>query len=95
MPKGYIVGHIDISDPDAFKLYAEAATKAQQLYGARVLARGGRAEALEGEARQRNVILEFDSFEAARAYYDSPEYQGARQLRADAADGDLLLLEGV
>ena len=73
MPKGYVVTRVDIKDPDAYARYAAAATKAIAAHGGRPLARGGRHEALEGQARGRNVVLEFDSYEAARAYLYSAD----------------------
>ena len=94
MPKGYVISRVDILDPEAYARYAAAATKAIADHGGRPLARGGRYEALEGPARARNVILEFESFEAARAYYHSGQYQAARALRDGAAHMEMVLVEG-
>jgi uncharacterized protein (DUF1330 family) len=94
MPKGYIVSRVDIKDADAYRQYVEAATKAIATYGGKPLARGGRFEELEGHARARNVVLEFESFEAARRYYYSPEYQSAKAFREGAAEMDIVLVEG-
>lgn len=94
MPKGYVIARVDIKDPAAYAKYAEAAGKAIAAHGARPLARGGRSEGLEGPARKRNVVLEFDSYEAARAYYYSAEYQAAKALREGAADMEMVLVEG-
>jgi uncharacterized protein (DUF1330 family) len=94
MPKGYIIARVDITDPSAYATYAAAATQAIRMYGGRVLARGGQYEALEGTARARNVIIEFETFEAARRYYFSPEYQEARKQREQAASAELVLVEG-
>ena len=52
-------------------------------------------EAVEGAARPRNVIIEFDSFDQALACYRSPEYQIAAAIRQANADGELLIVEGV
>jgi uncharacterized protein (DUF1330 family) len=95
MPKGYVIGRIDVANPDAYALYAAAATRAIADHGGRPLARGGRYEALEGPARARNVVLEFDDFEAARRYYYSEQYQAAKALREGAASVELVLVEGV
>jgi uncharacterized protein (DUF1330 family) len=40
------------------------------------------------------VILEFPSVEAARRFYDSPEYQEIIPLRTNASQGALLIVEG-
>jgi len=94
MPKGYVISRVDILDPEAYARYAAAATKAIADHGGRPLARGGKYEALEGPARARNVILEFESFEAAHAYYHSAQYQSARALRDGAAHMEMVLVEG-
>jgi len=52
-------------------------------------------EVLEGNGRPRVVILEFDSLDLARGYYNSPEYQAARQHRIGAAEFDAVIVEGV
>jgi uncharacterized protein (DUF1330 family) len=94
MPKGYIIARVTVEDAERYAQYAQGSGAAMEKYGARVLVRAGRYEALEGDARARNVVLEFESFEAARAYYHSPEYQAAREHRVGAAQGEFLLVEG-
>ena len=78
MPKGYVISRVDVTNPEAYARYAAAATKAIADHGGKALARGGRSEALEGKARARNVVLEFESYEAARRYFYSEQYQAAR-----------------
>ena len=95
MPKGYVISRVDITDPDAYARYAAAATKAIADHGGKPLARGGRSEALEGKARARNVVLEFESYDAARRYFHSEQYQAARALREGAAEIEMVLVEGV
>lgn len=94
MPKGYVIARVDVTDPEAYARYAAAATKAIADHGGRALARGGRYEALEGAARARNVVLEFESYDAARRYFHSEQYQAARALRQGAAEIELVLVEG-
>ena len=94
MPKGYVIARVDVTDPEAYARYAAAATKAIADHGGRALARGGRYEALEGTARARNVVLEFESYDAARRYFHSAQYQAARALREGAAQIEIVLVEG-
>lgn len=94
MPKGYLIARVDVKDIDAYMRYAKATAVAMEKYGAKILARGGAFEALEGPARSRNVIMEFESLEQAKAYYHSPEYQAARENRVGAADGEFVAVEG-
>jgi uncharacterized protein (DUF1330 family) len=95
MPKGYIIARVDVTNPEAYARYAQAATKAIADHGGRILARGGRSEALEGKARARNVILEFESYDAARRHFYSEQYQAARGFREGAAEIEMVLVEGV
>jgi uncharacterized protein (DUF1330 family) len=95
MPKGYVIARVDVTNPDAYALYAVDATEAIKKHGGKALARGGRHEALEGQARARNVIIEFESYDAARNYYFSAEYQAAKAKRAGAAVTEFVLVEGV
>jgi uncharacterized protein (DUF1330 family) len=94
MAKAYIIASVDVNDAEAYSRYAALAPEAMKKYNARVLARGGRAEALEGASRARNVILEFDDYDTAKAYYHSVEYQTARTHRIGAADFHMTLVEG-
>lgn len=94
MPKGYIIARVTVDDNDAYMRYAQGALIAMKKYGARVLARGGKCEALDGEARPRNVILEFESYDQAKAYFNSPEYQAARAHRVGKSVGEFVLVEG-
>ena len=55
----------------------------------------GAARRLEGKAQARNVVLEFESYDAARRYFHSEQYQAARALREGAAEIEMVLVEGV
>ena len=95
MAKGYIMVRVSVLDPEAYKVYAAAASEAIIHHGGKALARGGRCEILEGEGRMRNVVLEFESYDKARTYYYSPEYQAALKHRLGIAVADMILVEGV
>lgn len=94
MAKGYWIGRITVHDSERYKDYVATATPAYKEFGARFLVRGGKAEAVEGEGRARNVVIEFDSFEKALACYNSATYSAARAIRQEAADGELIVVEG-
>ena len=95
MPKGYIIARVTVEDAERYAEYAKGSGAAMQKFGARVLVRGGRCEALEGEARPRNVVIEFASLQDAHDCYHSPEYTKAREYRDKAGQGEFLLVEGV
>jgi uncharacterized protein (DUF1330 family) len=91
----YVIAEVDVTDPEAYKPYTAAVPATIAQYGGRFLVRGGAAEVLEGEwPPLRRVIIEFPSVEAARAWWDSPEYELPRSMRRAASNGRLILLEG-
>jgi uncharacterized protein (DUF1330 family) len=96
MAKAYWVNTFRaIHDPERVAEYARLAGPAMKAAGGRFLARGTAAAAFELGIRERTVIIEFDSVEAAMAAYDSPGYQEALQVLGDAAERDLRIVEGV
>lgn len=94
MTKGYWIVRIDVNDPDQYAKYAAVNGAAYVKFGGRVLVRGGDFELMEGAARARNVVIEFPTYDDAIACYRSPDYQTARELRAGASDGDLIVIGG-
>jgi uncharacterized protein (DUF1330 family) len=94
MAKGYWVGRVDVHNADAYKNYVAANGAAFAKFGGRFLVRGGPFETVLGTSRQRNVVLEFPTYEAALACWNSPEYQAARAKQEGGAEIDLLVVEG-
>jgi len=92
--KGYFIVGVDVTDPDAYRRYIEANAEPIGRFGGRFIVRGGRYEAVEGTARARNVVIEFDSYETARACYFDAGYQRAKLLRQGASEADFLIIEG-
>ena len=54
----------------------------------------GPEQAMEGEGRPRNVVIEFPSLEAAVDCYNSPEYQAALVLRQKFSVAHFAIVEG-
>ncbi len=95
MPKAYWIARVDIRDPERYKDYVSTAKPAFERFGAKFAARGGKAEAVEGPGRARNVIIEFETMQQALDCYNSPEYQAAAAIRQTVADGEIVIVEGV
>lgn len=81
-------------DPAGLVAYAEAAAKAP-AGSVRLVASSkiGRWKVLEGDAPDVVSVLRFDSWDEALNWYESPEYQAARQHRLPAADVGAVLIE--
>jgi uncharacterized protein (DUF1330 family) len=94
MPKGYVIGRAAVTNATQWAIYAAAASEAIKKYGGVPLVRGGQMTIAEGSARARNVVIEFVSYDAAKAYAFSTEYAAARKLREGAGELDLVVVEG-
>ncbi len=96
MAKGYIVGTLDVHDPDHYGSYTPHTPGIIAQYGGRFIVRGGEVEHLEGEPpKSRNVIIEFPSVAQAKAFYESPEYAKIIGIRHTATTGNFFLIEGL
>jgi uncharacterized protein (DUF1330 family) len=94
MPKGYWIAHITVTDSEAYQVYRAIVPAILAKHGGTFLVRAGTQEIVEGNARPRTVVIEFPSLAAARACYESHEYQAAKALRAKASSGDVCIVEG-
>jgi len=94
MPKGYWIACVDVKDPEGYKPYAMANPAIFKAFGGRFVVRGGKQEVPEGKARTRHIVIEFPDYAAARACYDSPEYQDNIKRRLPHADADIIIIEG-
>jgi uncharacterized protein (DUF1330 family) len=92
----YVIIDIEVTDPAGYEEYKKLAPAAVAAYGGKYRARGGATEVLEGDwAPKRVVVLEFESIARAKAWLDSPEYRTPKQMRHQAARGNMIVVEGV
>ncbi len=93
--KGYIVCvYESIKDDEALKSYAIKARSAVEKYSGKFLIRGGKKIITEGKNFVRTVVIEFNSFEIAKDFFYSPEYQDAHKLLKDAVIRNHQIIEG-
>lgn len=96
MPRGYFFVEVEITDPAAYEAYRTAVPDIISAHGGRILVRGGNPQPLDGTMPQRRrVIVEFDSPEAVKKFYDSDAYQAVLPIRLNASDGFVCLLTGM
>ena len=94
MPKAYWIVNNQISDPDTYETYKAANAAPLSRHGGKFLVRAGRQQVAEGEMLPRSVVIEFPNYDAALACYDDPDYVEARNIRENAAEGSLIIVEG-
>ncbi len=92
----YVIANVKITNPTRYAEYVKLTPPSVVPFGGRFIARGGRAENLEGATEaNRVVILEFDSYERAKDWYESEGYRVAKALRQSASVSSLILVDGV
>jgi len=92
----YLIVETDITDPEQYEQYKAASPGAIAAGGGRFVVRGGEIAVLEGDWHpKRLVLVEFPDLEAAKRFYDSPEYQAAKALREGAAQLNMVAVEGI
>jgi uncharacterized protein (DUF1330 family) len=92
----YWVARSLIHDPVKYKKYTDPLPALFARYGAKVLARGGRYQIMEGPQKfHRFVVVEFPTFEQAVACFTSPEYEAAAaHRRKGAGEVEITIVEG-
>ncbi len=95
MTKGYVVFTEAIHDQAALDAYAAAATPTVLAAGGTAVVVGPPSEVVEGEWHgDTTIVLEFDSVEAATAWYRSDAYQEVASQRQAAADSNVAIFAG-
>ncbi|WP_460275338.1 DUF1330 domain-containing protein [Celeribacter sp. ULVN23_4] len=94
-PKAYWIAHVTVTDAARYKGYQSLAPAAFAKFGARFLAQGSETVTLEGEAWERNVVIEFKDRDTALACYHSDEYRQARAKRSGACLANIMITDGV
>ena len=92
----YVFAENVVEDPGMFGDYIAKVTATVLARGGRYLVRAGRTETAEGDwAPHGLVVIEFESMEKAREWYDSPEYSAIKGLRQNSARSSLVMAAGV
>ncbi len=91
----WVSAYRSIKNPDAVAAYAKMAGPALKARGAKYLAVGVANEAYEAGLKQRMVIIEWPSLQAAIDAHDCSEYQAALKVFNNAAERDFRILEAM
>ena len=94
--KGYIVCvYENILNQQLLKEYAIKAKSAVNKYNGNFLVKGGEKITTEGKEFIRTVVIEFDSFETAKEFFYSDEYQAAHTILGKSVTRSHQIIEGV
>jgi uncharacterized protein (DUF1330 family) len=92
--KPCVSANYTITNPEGYKAYLPAVRSTLRSHGAEVVVADSESEVKEGSPGHVTVVLRFESKEAARAWYESGEYQEIMHHRTDNADGVLVVCDG-
>ncbi len=90
----YVVANFRITDAQSYAAYSPLAGATLVANGAELLVADGESEAIEGQPEHVTVVIKFPSKDAARAWYNSAEYQEILHLRTDNSEGFFALTDG-
>lgn len=95
MKKGYLIFDIEVTDKVAYEHYRTQAQPVLANHPGHFIVRKGKTEILEGDWEPESFfILEFPSYEHAREFYFSEEYQKVLPLRLRSSISKALIIEG-
>ena len=90
---GYFVANYRITDQAGYEQYLAAVGPSLAAHGAERVILDRESDLLEGTAGHVTVVLRFPTKAAAKAWYDSPEYQAIVHLRTDSSEGVAVITE--
>jgi uncharacterized protein (DUF1330 family) len=90
----FLVANYRITNAESYGAYPPAVLPTLASHGVEVLVADYESEVVEGQPSSVTIVLKFASKEAARAWYDSPEYQAIVHLRTDNSEGFLVFADG-
>ncbi len=92
---GYLIAQVNVKDAELYRKYQGAVLPTIQKYGGKVLAAAPEADVVEGTwPAGFTVVLQFESVEAARRWYESEDYAGPLAMRHQAASANLVFVQG-
>ena len=89
----YFVVSYKITNPEGYEPYVPAVIPTLQAHGCDILVADYESEVFEGEPLPVTIVLKFASREAARTWYNSPEYQAIKHHRTDNSVGTCVLVD--
>ena len=92
----YLIANVEIKDSEKIQEYLTATPKILRKYSGRFLVRGGELWIAEGNWNpKRLVVVEFDSFEKAKEFWNSEDYKPLKDLRQSSAYTDMIFVDGI
>jgi uncharacterized protein (DUF1330 family) len=92
----YVIVDSDIKNPEGMKEYIEKVGATLGAHGGKPIIAGTNIEVMEGDWRpNRIVVVAFPDMAAAKAWYNSPDYQTILPIRTANTDDKMIFVEGL
>ena len=91
----YVIAQMAVHDLDMYRQYAAVVMSTIERFGGRLVAANDVVQVEGSPSFPRTVIGEFPDMASLKAWYESPEYQAVINLRKNATNGTLIMVEGL
>lgn len=92
---GYFIAEVEVTDPATMQKYGQQVPATLAPFNYRYLVRSRNIQTLEGEPPKGGIVMiQFDSVEKAREWYDSPAYAAIRPIQQQAAKSRVFIVQG-
>ena len=93
---GYLIADQEVTDQAVFDEFTSGMWDLAGAHNGKYLVRGGTTEVVAGDRKpNRVVVIEFESYEKAQAFVNSPEYQVLAEIRSRCCIANTIIVEGV
>ena len=91
-PPAYTIAEVEVIDPATYQQYIAVGVPPTS---GRFIVRGGKTYVVNGAPPKRVAIVEWESLEKAKAFYESEEYKRVIPIRDKSSNFRAFVIEGV
>ena len=92
---GYVIAQINLINKNGYKEYIEKVPSTIKNFDGEYIVRAGEYQHLEGSWEfSRNVVIKFPTYEKAKQWYSSQEYNKIKNLRLNNTETNLIIIKG-
>ena len=91
-PPAYTIAEVEVTDPAMYQQYIAVGVPPT---AGRFIARGGKTYVINGAPPKRIAVIQWESLEKAKAFYESEEYKRVIPIRDKSSNFRAFVIEGV